>query len=68
MGYPMTNSQISSRQEAEQLLKSECETLIGYLRELKAIYGAMNGRERRAAESEAEVVLRLRKVFFGNYI
>ena len=60
----MTNSQISSRQEAEQLLKSGCETLIGYLRELQAIYGAMNGHERRAAESEAGVVLRLRKVFF----
>ena len=63
-GLPNDQQPISSRQEAEQLLKSGCETLIGYLRELQAIYGAMNGHERRAAESEAGVVLRLRKVFF----
>ena len=60
----MTNSPISSRQEAELGLRSGCETLIGYLRELQAIHLAMNAPALTAPESEAEVVLRLRKVFF----
>ena len=46
------------------VLRSGCEDLIGYLRELQTIHLAMNSSERTAAESEVCVLLRLRKVYF----
>ena len=60
----MTTHIISSRREAEMVLTSGCEALIGLLMELQALHGAMDGPERTLAESEAEEVLRLRKVYF----
>ena len=60
----MTTNQISSRKEAEEILHARCERCVGYLSELLAIHLAMDCPTRRPIPSEAESVLRLRKVFF----
>ena len=60
----MTTNRISTRQEAVEHLKTGCDRCLGYLRELNTIHLAIDDPKRKAAESEAECVLRLRKVYF----
>ncbi len=60
----MTTDRISSRQEAVEHLKAGCERCLEYLRELNTLHLAIDDLERRVDGSEAECVLRLRKVYF----
>ena len=60
----MTTNRISSRQEAVEHLKTGCDRCLAYLRELNTIHLAIDDPKRQAAESDAECVLRLRKVYF----
>ena len=53
---------INSRPEAEECLHSACEQSIRHLNELSALHLAIDPPERTPNKSEAECVLRLRKV------
>lgn len=60
----MTTSPIGSRQEAVRRLYSDCNAELGCLRKLNAIHLTIDYPERTGTNSETELVLRLRKVFF----
>ena len=58
----MEIDQFSSRQEAEEHLRSACERSIGYLQKLSILHLAIDPPERIATNSDDERVFRLRKV------
>lgn len=59
----MTTSSISTRGEAETVLKSGCEELIGLLRELQGIHLKIDGSEQAPCEPQGAEILRLRKIY-----